>query len=373
MAGDSGELDRHRFTLFCSTAAHERLVAAAPQAMERVKAIIFPGSSRGYLRRLVEEQFVLPRRVAKEKVDVLFCPGNVLPYSAKVPMIATFQNPVPFCESVTLPSVGLKRWMQFTLLGWFMRATARHADRIVFISEYFRDLMATRYGFDKRRGTVILRSIRELDTQPDEALEQRLGIRRPFLLYVSHLNPYKNVVELIDGFALARERVPGRQLVIAGMSAFPDYKEKIDSAAARLPQGAVLLTGELPHRDALKLMTSCEGFVFPSTCEMCPTALIEALSLGAPTACSNVNVMPEIAGDATLPFDPFDPKDIARVIDTLVNDGEVRERLRSRGRRRASEFPTASEVARRTLEAIEAAAVSPRSSSPVAAANASAV
>jgi glycosyltransferase involved in cell wall biosynthesis len=354
-----GDLRRHRFTLFCSGNVDQRLRSSVDASiLSQVRLLVYPRSSRGLLLRLVDEQFLLPLALRRERIDVLFCPGNVIPYASRIPAVATFQNPTPFCETVNVRSVGLRRWLQFQLIGFFMRATARRARRIIFICEYFRTLLLRRFGYDRHADPLILRSIREKDTQADPELEARLGIRRPFLLYVSHLNPYKNVVELIEAFALSRKTVPDRQLVLVGMSNFPAYGAKIAASIARhgFTPNEVLVTGELPHADGLKLMKSCEAFLFASTCEMCPTAIIEALSLGAPTACSNVNVMPEIAGDAVLYFDPHDPADIASAIDRVVNDERLRESLRERGRRRAAEFPTAAEVARRTLEAIESLA-----------------
>src|SRR5688500_18186531 len=108
-----------------------------------------------------------------------------------------------------------------------MRATARRATIVIFISRFFRDLFVERFGFEAERARVIPRAAEDSDTAADLELEARLGVRRPFLLSVSHLNPYKNTIELIEGFALASRDLPPRQLVLAGMANFPHYEQAI--------------------------------------------------------------------------------------------------------------------------------------------------
>jgi len=65
--------------------------------------------------------------------------------------------------------------------------------------------------------------------------------------------------------------------------------------------------------------------------------------------------MPEIAGDAAVYFDHYDPDDIARALNTLLSDPDLRSWLREQARVQAQHFPDAAEVARRTLAVIEEA------------------
>lgn len=351
-----GTLARHRFVIFVGPDSQSALRQALPDVMDLVDIAPFPSAGRGLLQRLFDEQIRLPRALLKHSIDVLLCPANVMPYATRVPVVASFQNAAPFCETVTPASVGLRPWLQFALLGWFMRATARRATIVIFISRFFRDLFVERFGFDAKRGRVIPRAAEDSAAAADPELEARLGVRRPFLLSVSHLNPYKNTIELIEGFALASKDLPPRQLVLAGMANFAPYAESIRATIARLGLAErVLLTGELPHADALSLVAGCEAFVFTSTCENCPTALVEAMSTGAPVASSNVGVMPEVTGDAALLFDPAQPAEIAEALRRMMTDPQLCEELRRRSLARAQTFITRDTVARQTIEAIEMA------------------
>jgi glycosyltransferase involved in cell wall biosynthesis len=64
----------------------------------------------------------------------------------------------------------------------------------------------------------------------------------------------------------------------------------------------------------------------------------EILGAHGVMACSNVAPMPEIAGDAAVLFDPFDPDDIGRVLVDIASNEPLRAELRRRAVRRAAEF-----------------------------------
>ena len=354
----AGALARHRVTLFTSPRVTERLRRSVGDAtVAKTNIVSFPMSDRGLAGRLIDEQWRLPRAVEREQIDVLFCPGNVVPLRARVPMVATFQNAAPFCESVTPSTAGLRHWTQFAILGRFMRLTARRASIVIFLSEWLRETFVQRFGFDRNRGRIVRRSGHDA-VPADLALEQRLGIRRPYVISVSHLNPYKQTVELLEAFALASKEVPGRQLVLVGMAQFPAYRDRIHETIERFAlQDSVVLTGELPHLDALTLMAGSESFVFTSTCEAGPTALVEAMVLGLPIGSSNVGTMPEVTGDAALLFDPRNPNEIAEALRRLMIDEALRDDLGRRALERCAEFHLSpDEVAAVTLMVLEEAA-----------------
>lgn len=48
--------------------------------------------------------------------------------------------------------------------------------------------------------------------------------------------------------------------------------------------------------------------------------------------------MPEVAGEAAVYFDPNDPEDMAQKVVRVLQDGDLREDLIRKGRRRAQDF-----------------------------------
>jgi glycosyltransferase involved in cell wall biosynthesis len=348
--------EKHQVILFGSMANIRALEA------NLVGASVVPVrlSDWGTAARLLVEQTVLVRSVERERIDVLFCPANTSPLRVRVPTVVSLQNAAPLCGSITVRSVGPAQWLRYRLLGHAMRLSARRARRVVFVSEHFRHRFIASSGVDRARTTVIYRSRRLVHATPHgEALLAEYKIRGRFVLAVSHLYPYKNLVELVEGFLMASRALgdPGLQLVLVGAEHFRGYRAKILSALGhrRASEGQVILTGGQPGAVVEELLARCDVFAFPSTCENCPTALIEALAAGVPIACSGVGVMPEIAGDAAIYFDPFNARDIARALGELLRNEDLRRELRRQALERAGRFPDSAEMARRTLNTLEAA------------------
>jgi len=354
-------LARHDFVLFASRGTLARL---GKDLISAFRVIPMEGADRGLVARVCVEQALLWKAVARQRIDVLYCPANTTPLVSPVPCVVTLQNAAPFCDSVSIDTAGFSTWLRLWILGRLLRWSARRAVHVIFISKYFRDLFVSRYGMDPDRTSIVYRSRTATDGAVGARAEAlaRYGIHGPYVLTVSHFYPYKNLTQLIEGYARAITRTDSPpQLVIAGGEVLKGYGKRIQSLLGRLglDDGRVVLTGELHASEVAALLLSCELFAFSSTCENCPTALIEALAAGVPVACSNVGVMPEIAGDAAVYFDPFNVESVASALLRLMENANLREELRANARAQSARFPTVDEAAARVLEILESNRASP--------------
>ena len=118
---------------------------------------------------------------------------------------------------------------------------------------------------------------------------------------------------------------------------------------------SVRFTGWIPREELYELYAGAAAFVYPSTFEGFGLPLVEALAAGVPTACSNVQPLAGIAGEAALLFDPSDTGEIAAALERLVADDVLRKRLASAGPAEAARFSWKT-TAERTLEALARAA-----------------
>jgi len=87
-------------------------------------------------------------------------------------------------------------------------------------------------------------------------------------------------------------------------------------------------------------------FVFPSLYEGFGLPPLEAMASGTPVVTSNVSSLPEVAGDAALLVDPYDPDSIAAAIERVLTDERVRRDLRQKGVARARQFSWEQSVTR---------------------------
>jgi alpha-1,3-rhamnosyl/mannosyltransferase len=110
---------------------------------------------------------------------------------------------------------------------------------------------------------------------------------------------------------------------------------------------------------ALVAPTSYEGFGLP---------VLEAMRLGTPVICSRASSLPEVAGTAALWVEPRDEAQLAEAICQVLDDADLRARMRDASLRQAALFSW-DETARLTLTAFEEAARAvQRGSGPTAAA-----
>ena len=169
----------------------------------------------------------------------------------------------------------------------------------------------------------------------DLQARRRLGLTRPYVLFVGTIEPRKNLGGLIGAVA----RLAGREvdLVVVG----PDgWNEDLD---ARL--GGLDGTGIGVHRlgfqppDALPaLYAGAAAFCYPSLSEGFGMPVLDAMAHGAPVVTSLGTATAEVAGDAGLLVDPHDVAAIGDALARVLDDPALADGLRERGRIRAADY-----------------------------------
>jgi glycosyltransferase involved in cell wall biosynthesis len=175
---------------------------------------------------------------------------------------------------------------------------------------------------------------------------------------VSHLYRYKRLDRLLLGVVLQRGifEEHGVKLYLAGGCRDRRLLRLLKTIVCQYQiEDVVTFLGAVPPADIAPLIRGCTGFVFQSTIENCPSALLEALAEGVPIACSGIEPMREIGGDGPVYFDPHSPKDIGNALASLVTREELRVSLGCRAFSRSRELPTWTEVGTYTLGVLEEA------------------
>lgn len=137
-----------------------------------------------------------------------------------------------------------------------------------------------------------------------------LGVRPPYLLTVSTLEPRKNVMALVDAFvALKRSRQlpPDLRLVVAGAKGW--IKSEAYRKIAALESEGVILPGYVPDELMGPLYANAQLFVFPSRYEGFGVPVLEARAWGTPTLVTRVPELIE-AGESESIVTGFDAESI---------------------------------------------------------------
>ncbi|WP_460217917.1 glycosyltransferase [Psychroserpens sp. MEBiC05023] len=105
------------------------------------------------------------------------------------------------------------------------------------------------------------------------------------ILFLSRIETYKGIYELIDAYSILKQKYPFFKLSIAGNGKeLNDLIEKVKE----LNLEDVEFVGYVEGDSKCKLLASCDLFVFPSYSEGMPNAVLEAMAVGLPIVTTRV-------------------------------------------------------------------------------------
>jgi glycosyltransferase involved in cell wall biosynthesis len=153
---------------------------------------------------------------------------------------------------------------------------------------------------------------------------------RPYLLFVGNVKPNKNLVTLMDAFALLINKTSHDLIIIGKKEGFITGDNEVISRAANLNE-RIHFTGYVSESLLREYVRHADIFVFPSLYEGFGLPPLEAMASGCPVIVSRSASLPEVCGDAALYCDPYDAHDIAKKIESILINTELREKLGKNG------------------------------------------
>lgn len=295
----------------------------------------------GFWRLLVNEQIFVPKLASRIGADVVFSPANYGPVLVKRPVLL-LRNALAVAFVEHRP-VKILYW----LLLYFATGTSIIFSReAIAVSEYAKRAV----------GSGPLRALRDrivvVPHGVNPLFSEGANGARPqgeYLLVVSDIYVQKNLRNLLLALVHVRRKYPDLKLKVAGYPLDQSYFRLLQATIEQEGLGDMVeFLGRVPAEELVPLYRKCRAFIFPSSVETFGNPLVEAMACGAPIASSNAAAMPEVVGDAALFFDPSDVKEMAGVIERLLEDEPLRRGLSEKAVDRARLFSW-EETARKTL------------------------
>ncbi|MDZ8227142.1 glycosyltransferase family 1 protein [Nostoc sp. ChiVER01] len=173
-----------------------------------------------------------------------------------------------------------------------------------------------------------------------QALEKQANydFSKPYLLFVSTIEPRKNINNIITAFNFLKEKYKiEHQLILIGKKGW-NY-EPIFAAIENSPWANQIHHLNYLSNELVALFYSkADVFVYPSHYEGFGLPVLEAMTLGAPVISSNTSSIPEVTGDAAILVDPNNPIQLGEAILKVISDSQVRQELINKGKARAKLF-----------------------------------
>lgn len=208
-----------------------------------------------------------------------------------------------------------------------LKASAKHADKVITISEASkRDIMKYAHG-DEKRITVIHNGYTPIKKEVYAADGE------DYIIAVTSKLPHKNAVGIAKAYMhyrkIAQHPLP---LVVIGTDGA--QLEGIDRELQGITWIGYVERDEELHR----LMHNAKAFLFLSVAEGFGFPPIEAMQLETPVVCSNMSSLPEVVGDAALLVNPHDVQEVAQALIRVTTDSAYAKTLVEKGLRNAERF-----------------------------------
>ena len=310
---------------------------------ENIRGIRVKRVKPSFIAFLTPVMPAVKQRIISEGADVIHShsPPPLSSYYAgkaarksKIPHVLTYH-----CD-LEIPVPGGKSMVSFyrKTIG---KATLKRTDMLIATTESY---AATSRDIWKREPAVIPNAVDEKVFNPGvsgDRVRERHGIDGNIVLYVGRLVFHKGIEYLIES-----ARYVDATFLIVGSG--NKERELRRFAANRGLKRKVRFVGRVSEKELPEYYAAADVFVLPSVSRLEAFGIValEAMASGKPVIVSDIPGVSEVIveGVQGIRARPMDSKDIAKKINTLLKDEDLRKRMGIAGRRLVEEKYTWNKV-----------------------------
>ena len=293
--------------------------------------LIRPDRPRSGIPGHLWEQLVLPRLLGKR---LLWSPSISGPLAVSR-QVVTIHDVVPLDHP---------EWLNPRFAAWYRFLTPRLVRRvrsIVVVSEFTKQRLIYHCPEAESKVRVVLSAADRRFTPIDPAVAQNAikSLALPtahYIIALGSLEPRKNLGRLLLAWERIESQIPkdvwlvvsgaqGRALVF-GNNTFKQLPPRVH------------LTGHVDDQLLPALYSAAVASAYVSLYEGFGLPPLEAMACGTPVLTSSAASLPEVVGDAAIKVNPMEVDDIAEGLRRLIEEPDLRSRLRTLGLARSRIF-----------------------------------
>jgi glycosyltransferase involved in cell wall biosynthesis len=282
------------------------------------------------------EQLTLRLEIGRLHLDLLHSPDFIPPFRRNCKSVITVHDLAFLLYPHFLTNEAARYYGQID-------QAVRYTDHIIAVSESTRRDTINLLGVPEHKTTVIYEAANPIYRPVDKEVARRhvvetYGLTQDYILFVSTIEPRKNVPALLQAHRKLRDDYKRDELlVLAGGRGWlgEEVYETIDQLNLT---DCVRLLGRVPSEHLVYLYNASRVLVHPSFYEGFGLPPLEAMTCGTPTIVSNVSALPEVVGDASILIDPHDVDGLTVAMWRVLTDDDLRANLVEKGLKRAQMF-----------------------------------
>lgn len=301
-----------------------------------VKPIICGPQARHPFLFYIWFEWVLPKVLRRIHADLFLSPDGYLSLRSQVPALAVIHD-----LNFEHHPEGMPR-----IISWYYKKFfplfARKAKRIATVSEFSKNDIAGLYRISNDNIDVVYNGVNEryhpVDDEVKRKTREKYSGGRKYFVCVGAILARKNLRNLFLAYDLFRKNsLTDAALLIVGAKMWwtSEMQQTLDSMTFRKD---VIFTGRLNADELNDVLASSIALTYVSYFEGFGIPLLEAFRCGVPAISSDVTSMPEVAGDAAILCNPFDPSAIAAAMKKVAEDEILQKTLIEKGHLRLKEF-----------------------------------
>lgn len=210
-------------------------------------------------------------------------------------------------------------------------------DAVLAFSKYnYDDLI--KLGFSKENTFYFpgyLIPMLEYKEMPDEDMMEDFSDGIPNILFVGRIAPNKKQEDIVRAFAYYQNHIDrSARLIFVGGGENDAYCKAIKQYIENLELENVIFPGHISSAALIALYQCADVFVCMSEHEGFCIPLIEAMLFDVPVLAYNATAVPDTLGDAGILLDKKEPAYVAKWIERVVNDKNLRKKILDGQRKR---------------------------------------
>ncbi len=281
-------------------------------------------------------EFSVPRVLKKIGADMFISPDGYGSLRAKTPELLVMHDLNFEHYPKDLPRIITKYYK------YFFPKFAAKASRIATVSDFSKKDIQALYNIPGDKIDIIYNGVNEnyhpVTPEKQTEVKKRYTAGCDYFIYIGALLPRKNLKNLFLAFDMFRGKNNADiKLVIVGARKW--WTAEMEDIYNGLDHKSdIIFTGRLNSEELNDILGSALALTYISYFEGFGIPILEAFRCDVPVITSDQTSMPEVAGEAALLADPFQPASVAEAMSRIFLEPTLRDNLIERGRKRMNDF-----------------------------------